>query len=180
MPLVASNCTPIDDQRCNSLSTISQHLLEKTYEAISTCFDGGCGAAITAYITTGNGDDGVVDALTVALLGIDPSPLTTNQGPSRWIATFEVRLRESGWPIVRIEGGVAVPPPPAEQAQAAAQLLSHGEAIHRRLSALKSKGQLGGENYVCGAGAVGTLLPVIPQGGVAGWSILVTIDLPWH
>lgn len=180
MPLTSNTCTPIDDQRCTSLASISQWLLAKTYEAVSSCFNGGCDGEITAYITTGQGDDGVVDALTVALLQIDVSPLTVDKGVSKFNATFEVRLRESGWPVVHESDGQVTPPAPAEQAAAVSQLLAHGEAIHRRLSAMKSSGTLVPPGQSCLSAQLGALLPVFPQGGVAGWSILVVIQAPWN
>lgn len=177
MPLLASSCIPVDDQACNTLNQIAQHLLERTYAALSTCFSGGCEGEIVAYVTSGQGDDGIMDALTVALLQIDPSPLTGPTGSSLWRATFMVLLRESGWPIVRVSEGVPTPPPPEEQAQAIQQLFAHGEAIHRQLSFLKSRNQL--SPTPCRQATIGSLLAVFPQGGVAGWSIPVTIDLPW-
>lgn len=179
MPLQADSCLPVDDQSCNWLARISQHLLEQTYSAISGCFNGGCEGEVTAYITTGQGDDGVMDALTVALLAIDPSALTISKGPSLWRATFDVRLRESGWPVVRVADGVIVPPPPEEQAMAVSQLLAHGEAIHRRLSSLKASSSLTPPGMTCSQATIGSLTPIFPQGGVAGWTVLVTIDLPW-
>lgn len=177
MPLLASSCTPIEDQTCNVLTQVAQYLLEKTYDALSSCFTGGCEGDVIAYITTGQADDGIMDALTVTLLQIDPSPQTVSVGSSLWRATFLVVLRESGWPIVRVSEGVPTPPPPAEQAQAVQQLLAHGEAIHRRLSYLKSTRAL--SPLRCSLASMGGLLAIFPQGGVAGWSISVTVDLPW-
>ena len=182
MPLQSDACTPIAEQRCSVLWQIADYLLCKTYEAVGSCFAGACcDGQISAYVTTGQGDDGIVDQLTVSLLQIDPSVLTASIGPGLYRATFLVRLHESGWPTARVDGDTVIPPAPEEQARAIQQLMAHGEAMHRRLTHLRASGQIlpPGMNPPRLNSAIGQLAPVFPQGGVAGWTILVTIDLPW-
>lgn len=180
MPLNAANCTPCDEQFCNDLHRIAQHLLEKSYEALSSCFLNGCDGQVVAYVTSGQGDDGVMDQLTVSMLSINPSLLTTAVGPGLYRALFEVRLHESGWPTARNEGGVIIPPQPEEQANAIGQLMAHGEALHRRLAYLKATKTITPAGMFCLQCTIGEMTPVFPQGGVAGWVVLITLDLPWH
>ncbi len=92
MPLLADTCTPIADQVCSSLWKISDHLLCKVAEAVDSCFLPGCDTGVISFVTTGQGDDGIKDKLTVSLLQIDPSVLTTAVGPGLYRATWIVRL----------------------------------------------------------------------------------------
>lgn len=179
MPLLADTCTPIAEQNCSALWLISNHLLCSVFEAVGSCFIPGCDTGVAAFVTTGQGDDGVIDKLTVSLLQIDPSVLTTSVGPGLYRATWIVRLHESGWPVAGVDGDRIIPPPPAEQERAVQQLLAHGEAIHRRLAHLRASKQMTPSGMNCLNSLVGQLTPVFPAGGVAGWEIQVTIDLPW-
>lgn len=178
--LQSSLCRPIVEQGCSTLDEIANHLLCKAYEALNSCFVGGsCEGEVAAYVTSGQGDDGVTDKLTVAVLQMTPSVLTVETGPGMYRALFEVRLHESGWPTVRNENGTIIPPPPEEQALASSQLLAHGEAIHRRLTHLRATKKIAPPTLPMLNSLVGDMVPVFPQGGVAGWTVNVTIQLPW-
>jgi hypothetical protein len=164
-----------------SLHDIAAHLLAEVYDAVSGCYPGpDCCEPLAAYVTLGNGDDGITDSLTVSFGSIASSPNTRPGGLSLWKATFNVRLSESGWPTARVEGEAITLPTPSEQATAARHVLSMGEAIHRRLSMLQSQRGLTPPGVRCSNASVGVMTPVPPQGGVVGWLVPVVIDLPWN
>ena len=162
-----------------SLSDIANHLLAETFNALLECDESGC-EGIVSYVTMGNGDDGISDALTVSFLSTTASPNTRSGQFGLYRAAFDVRLRESGWPTVVVEGQEVVLPDPALQASASRYMLSRGEAIHRRLAHLTTTRGLVPAGVRCSNGSVGSLVPLSPQGGVVGWSTQVTIDLPWN
>lgn len=176
----AAPCDDMPEPCCVSLSDIASHLLSETFNALSEC-DGAedCGGII-AYVTMGNGDDGIVDSLTVAFISTTASANTRPGQMGLYRATFDVRLRESGWPTAVVEGKQIVLPDPVVQAAAARYMLSRGEAIHRRLASLSTSRGLVPAGVRCSNGSVGTLSPLAPLGGVVGWTMQVTIDLPWN
>jgi len=175
----AAPCDNTPEPCCVSLSDIANHLLSETFDALAECGVDAC-EGIVAYVTMGNGDDGISDALTVAFLSTTASPNTRAGQLSLYRATFDVRLRESGWPTAVVEGKAIVLPDPAVQAAAARYMLGRGEAIHRRLAHLSTSRGLVPAGVRCSNGSVGSLSPLAPQGGVAGWTTQVTIDLPWN
>lgn len=182
VPLLTSDCLTEEPACCDSLFAFADNLRTNAMDALSQCFvDGRCGALFSSYVSMGFGDDGVADSLIVAVNQMNPSPGTQPVGLSLWQMTFDVRLRESGYPVVQSDGGgrTVAMPDPGLQHQATRQLMAHGEAIHKRLSNMKALGQLAPQGYVCAQGTIGQMLPLIPQGGVAGWTILVTINMPW-
>ena len=167
-------------QACTSLYDIADHLLTEVFDALLATAEASCCGEIAAYVTVGQGDDGAQDALTVSITSITSSPNTRPGGLGLYRASFDVRLRESGWPTVEVAGEEILLPEPTRQATAAAYLLSRGEAIHRRLSALMTSRGLVPEGVRCSNASIGTLSPLYPQGGVAGWAIPVVVDLPWN
>lgn len=167
-------------QTCTSLYDIANHLLTEVFDALLATAEPSCCGEIAAYVTVGQGDDGAQDALTVSIVSITSSPNTRPGGLGLFRGSFDVRLRESGWPTVEVAGEEILLPEPTRQATAAAYLLSRGEAIHRRLSALMTSRGLVPAGVRCSNASIGTLSPLYPQGGVAGWVIPVTVDLPWN
>lgn len=173
-------CEPLD-ACCVSLYEIANHLLAEAYDAVLTCYptEGDC-EPLAAYVTMGSGDDGIKDALTVTSGSIDASPNTRPGVFGLWRATFIVMLRESGWPTAHVDGDAIVLPAPTEQARAAQHVYSMGEALHRRLALLMMNRQLVPDTVSCSNGAIGSMVPLNPQGGVVGWQIPVIVDLPWN
>lgn len=165
---------------CTDLADIAAHLLSEVYDALLECRTPECNEEVVAYVTMGNGDDGIVDSLTVAVLSASPSGANRPGTFGLHRAEFDVRLRESGWPTASVEGSVITMPDPAVQASAARYMLSRGEAMHRKLAAMTTSRGLVPAGIRCSNGTLGRLTPLNPQGGVAGWSISVTVDLPWN
>lgn len=161
--------------------SIAAHLLAEVYDAVMDCYPGtDCCSPLAAYVTLGNGDDGVTDSLTVSAAGIVPSPNSAPGGFGLYRATFNVRLAESGWPTARQEGQTLIFPPPEEQARAARHVFSMGEAIHRRLAHLQRTRSLTPSDVRCSNALLGQMTPILPSGGSVGWLAPVTIDLPWN
>ena len=171
-------CEPAD-VCCVSVYDIAAYLLSETFDAITECYPKECDP-LAAYVTMSGTDDGIKDALTVAIVSIVGSPNTRPGGFGLWRATFNVALRESGWPTARIDGETIVLPQPVEQATAAQHVYSMGEALHRRLAFLMSNHRLVPSETACTAATLGSMVPLNPQGGVAGWQIPVIVDLPWN
>lgn len=179
--MIPSTPCSTSDPCCFSLHDIATHLLTHTYDALIECYPPpDCCTPLRAYVTLGNGDDGIVDAVCVMAGGIIG---TANQQPGMmnlWRSTFTVRLLESGWPTARVDGDTIVLPSVEEQQAAAVHVYAMGEAMHRRLSYLASKRSLTPSNVRCSNATLGPFLPIPPQGGVAGWQVTVSVDLPWN
>lgn len=168
----------LPDPCCTDLYDIAAHLLAHAFDALQACCSEGCGE-LAAYVTLGNGDDAIQDALTVQYTTMSTSPNSV-ASISLYRAQYNVILRESGWPTARAEGETIVMPQPGEQASAARYMYARGEALHRRLAYLQSTKRLTPTSTTCVAATVGTMTPLNPLGGVAGWLVPVVVDLPWN
>lgn len=164
---------------CTDLYEIAAYLLAAVFDALKACCTEGCDD-LPAYVTLGNGDDGVKDALTVQFTTVNPSPNTRPGTFGLWRASFQIILRESGWPTARVEGETIVLPQPSEQAAAARYMYARGEAMHRKLTYMQAARMLVPTGTACNSAAVGTMNPLNPLGGVAGWTVPVVVDLPWN
>lgn len=190
MPLItsASPCEVSDEVCCEVMFGIAEHLLESVSSALSPCYeDSECGGMPTTYVTFGQGDDGVRDALTVAILSAAPSPSTlTGKGGTTmplglYRTLYEVRLRESGWPMAESSGGEILVPNPVTQMQAARQSFSHGEMMYRKLHSMLATRTLVPSTFPVVTNAIiGPMLPLQPLGGVVGFFAQITIDMPWN
>lgn len=181
MPLNTSECIDVD-MACSMLYAYGEHLRCEAMCALDQCFvSGSCRDSIRSYLSMGAGDDGIADSLIVVVRPMIPTSGTATVGPSVWQLQFDIILRESGYPMAQVaEAGRAISPPdPEAQHRATMQLMSHGEAIHRRLSALKASGCLAPDGYRCTRGQISQLAPLPVQGGVAGWTISVVLIVPW-
>lgn len=177
MVLPAADCTTPVESCCQTSAAVGAHLLAHAFEAITQCFDDGC-CTIAAYQTLGRGDDGQVDAVTVTYLGQSPiaDARARGRGPQAQRLSFDVRLRESGWPMVREEGGVIVLPDPLEQNRLAGVVQGHIEAMYRHLLRLARHRQLTPAGVRCFGGSVSPLTPLTPLAGVVGGFVTVTVD----
>lgn len=188
LPSDGSPCEISDDVCCNVIFDIADHLLTEIGEALALCFeDDSCCTAPAQYITFGFGDDGIRDALTVAIQQVAPSPVTS-QGKGGvtvpiglYRCIYEIRLRESGWPLVHIEGDAIVPPDPVRQRALARHAFSHGEMMYRKIRSLYANGEITPSTLPQRSNAIiGPLLPLNPLGGVVGFTCTVQIDIPWN
>lgn len=182
MPLDTNACVDVVDAMCNTIYAYAEHLRCEAMHALDQCFVGGsCRDSIRSYLSLGAGDDGIADSLIVVAGQMVLTAGTVSVGPSMWRAPFDIRLRESGYPMAgAADGGrsIAAPDPDAQH-RATMLMMSHGEAIHRRMSALKASGSLAPEGYRCSRGLITGSGPLAPQGGVAGWTVSLQIDLAW-
>lgn len=184
MPLPLDVCEPAE-ACCTNLHDFAGHILAQAHAAVNACLTEEC-AAIVAYVTLGDGDDGIVDALTVAFTGLSAKP--PNRPGQPWVsaANFTVRLRETGWPVVQGEGDQIVFPDPVKQNAAARHVLARLEAIHRKLVwlarpghpsvATAERGRMAPNNVPYTAAKVGNMTPLAPRAGVVGGTITVSIE----
>lgn len=185
LAMLVTNCAEDPAVCCVDLFAIATHLLTSSYDALAPCFEGIECAPLAAYVTMGGGDDGVVDALTVEINQTAPVAVAGAGGRTLPLpavrAAFTVRLRESGWPTVRVgENGQIFPPDPVTQNRAARQALAHGEKLYRNLLHLNATRNIIPEGVAgCGAPTLGALTPITPLGGVVGWFVPITVDVLW-
>lgn len=181
MALPTDACGEGFDACCTALYDIANHLLSEVFDALIVCYPPApCADPLRAYVTVGAGDDGQVDTVTVAINTVTPTSTSLPGNFGLFQAVFDVRLRESGWPTAYVEGDTIVLPTPEEQVAAARHLYAHGEAIHRRLSKLQTNRRLVPPSVRCTNATIGTMIASSPEGGVVGWSVPVTVDLPWN
>lgn len=179
MPL-SDDCIP-GEQCCDTLFRVSDYLLNESYQALLACYSGPCEiSSIARYVTLGRGDDAVPDALTVAFT-TSIVPAKSDQRLSLWRATFELRLRQSGWPMAHTDstGQVVFGPEWQSQTAKARQAYGHGEKMYRHLIWLNNSRQLPPPSFNCSNAQIGALTPMNPSGGVVGWLVPITMDVPW-
>lgn len=179
------DCEISEEVCCTSLYDIAQHILAGVYEGMLECFqptpcdDGG----LLAYVTMGDGDDLVMDALTVSLTAVDPSFNTVNRNETSpfglYRATYTVRLLEAGWPTAYEDNGEIFVPDPVMQNALARHAYGHGERMYRRLSYMASHGECVPAGVACSKVEVTSLRALNPSGGSIGWQTTVVLALPW-
>jgi len=179
------DCVTTEEVCCTSLYDIAQTILSNLYEGMLECFqptpcnEGG----LLAYVTMGDGDDLVLDALTVALTSIDPSFNTVARNDTSpfglYRATFTIRLMESGWPMAYEENGEIFVPDPVMQNAMARHAFGHGERMYRRLTYMASHGECVPAGVACSKAEVTSLRAMNPMGGSIGWETTLVLSLPW-
>jgi hypothetical protein len=175
--LPAPGCV-LPEPCCTSIADIAEFLLAEAYDAVSRCLPDDCDP-LQAYLTVGSGDDGIVDAVTVSYNDINRLGSTKGTVAMHRV-TFDVRLRESGWPVVKVEGSVIEMPDPVRQNELARHVFAHSEAMYRRLAFLVRNGLARcGTAVGCRNAEIGRLNPLSPQAGVVGCSVSITVDVPW-
>lgn len=182
MPLV-DDCE-LDAQCCTSLFDVCQYALDQAYGALTTCYPDPLNCPLTdwrKYVTMGPGNDAIDDALTVAFVSAAPKTQGSQTlALALYQAKFEVRLRERGWPLVSVDAGGEVHPPDwQQQSNRALQALAHGEKIYRHLIWLNNQRALPPPSFRCSNAQIGVLTPLLPLGGVVGFTVPFTLDMPW-
>ena len=172
------DCIPDEGVCCVELFGVANNVLVAVYDDLRDCYPPSTTDPLVAYVTMGSGDDGVLDSLTVAVTGARPSQVGSRVGPLMVRASYEVRLRESGWPMVRVDGTQVFLPDPVAQNEAARQSFAHGERLYRKLLRMRSRQEFAGDlPALRGANVeIGQLLPINPQFGSVGWVVPFTID----
>lgn len=179
------DCVPDEGVCCVEMFGVAHNVLVAVYDDLRNCYPQSTTDPLVAYVTMGAGDDGVLDSLTVAVTGVRPSTGSsvngTQRGPLLIRGSFDVRLRESGWPMVRVDGSTVTLPDPVKQNEAARQSFAHGERMYRKLLRMRALGEFAGDiSTLRGAHVeVGQLSPLNPLGGSVGWLVPFTIDLAW-
>ena len=123
--------TVVDGEETYTKTDFSQRDIQMSqvvFDALKACCETGC-AGLSVYVAMGPGDDGIKDALTVNPTLVTASAGTRPGAPGLYRASFDVRLRESGWPTAYVDGTVIQLPEPALQA-ARRQHTTGGIQIH--------------------------------------------------
>ncbi len=180
--LPALDCTPSEVVCCPTFYDIGYHILTRAFAAVQPCSaPSPCETVWHTYVTIGDGDDGVMDALSVALMGVGPSSKSQDTGrlsPIMQIkADYRVRLLDSGWPMVHEDDGVIVQPDPAEQNALARHSYARGEALYRGLLNDVVNGTILPTGMACSATTIDRLLPLKPAGGTVGWYTTISLTL---
>lgn len=184
-----ADCDIPDNACCTTLFDIADHLRLKIYNALLPCYsesDCGPSAPPISYVTLGNGDDAIMDALTVAIESVAPSGNSIGgKGGAQVLAAaqrvvYTIRLRESGWPTATVVGEEILPPDPTAQHLLARHAYAHGEKMYRALHGLYVNRELVPVGMPSpGFVQMSTLRPLLPTAGVVGFVTGVTMDLPW-
>lgn len=169
------SCAPCDPC-CTTLYGYTSQFLELVQAGLSECVS--CCDGITSFITVGPFvSRPTVDYLAVWLANVIPSGATSSRGAmlsGLSVATFQWKLMETGWPLASsLEGTIELPDTNLIH-EAAVHSMAHAEAIQRSVldGALRSV-------FGCGYRQMVPLQPVDPQGGMAGWTGGVQVDIEW-
>lgn len=188
MPLPQQSCEVSDDVCCTVMWDVANFVLNSVYDGIVDCFPLDCNGEpmpFTKYVTMGNGDDGIVDSLAVAIQTVSPTTGSSDntgvmKGVTLFRAAFDVRLREGGWPIVSTNGGVIQAPDPAMQHAISRHAYAHGEKMYRVLrSMVSSHTVLPSAMPRPGFANLAPLRALQPLGGAVGFATTLQVDLPW-
>ena len=183
--LPAGDCVVSESVCCTTLYDIADHILQGIYLALrecsppSPCNNGG----FVAYVTMGDGDDLVLDALSVAITSVtvtDKSQSGNRLAPMMAVdVRYTVRLMEAGWPMAEEDNGVIYMPDPVEQNAIARHAYAHGERMYRKLAFMASSGDLLPAGMACSSSTLGSLNPMNPSGGSIGFYATVDVRIPW-
>lgn len=182
MPLPTYRCTLEDSVCCTSVFDVAAHILAGATDALLACMDEDCRSRLAQYVTLGNGDDAVMDGISVIVRGITPSARTgqrQSMGVGLYTVAYEVRLLESGWPMAQVSGTQIIPPQPEEQMAIARYVYAHGEALYRKLINMTATGTMAAGGSKCMNVSLSALQSIPPAGGTVGWSVTVNADMVW-
>jgi hypothetical protein len=192
MPIPADSCPPgtTPDVCCNTLFLIGDRIRTVACEAVMCCASADCDSEFRSYTTVGSRIQDLVGDSVVVTLQNATTAATTNTARQRTSptpvtrATYQVELRENGWPQAKARGkGIAVPDPLAVNA-AAAHAMSHAELMYGAI-ANGATTQIGdgalfpvptNPHIIMNSVQIGPLLPVGPQAYQIAWTIQVTVD----
>lgn len=187
--LPSPNCDIPETACCDQVFGMANSILAFIYADLITCFaEQDCQKPVLAqYITFPGGDDAITDALTVAMIDTRPTPGTqTGAGGTQlvvglWRSRFEIRLRESGWPMAQVSNREILLPDPSLQTKLALHAYAHGERLFRSAISLVAKLGTGKAQFATDAGPTRATvesmqsLPVL--GGVIGWNVVMSVDM---
>lgn len=187
MPLPLLTCEIPDETCCTLIFDTANFILNRVYDGIIDCMPPSecASGTLLRYVTMGNGDDGIPDSLTVAFTGSGISPKSTLPGGVTGPlplcrGTFDIRLREAGWPIVGVANGAITPPDPVKQHAIARHAYAHGEQLYRTVRDFAHSRELTVSGVVKLNNVVlGDLRTLSPLGGIVGFAIPITVDLPF-
>lgn len=193
MPLPHATCPADvpDDYCCDTLSEVADRIRTVALNGLCSCTSTSCAdQEMRSFVTIGPGvQDPIGDSVTVHMNPMVPmaqarTPQGALLGVAGYLAPFEVRLLESGWPMIEAdEATQRIYVPEADLVNGLAKhSLAHGEKMYRALATSIQTQQM----FVLPANAhlgrvqLGDLSPIPPSGGLVGWSTTVTVEVTFR
>lgn len=167
---------------CETLLTIVSEVVQIGHDALCPDLVGDDCSQFTAYVTIGEPVHPWGEYLGGWIIDVSPyNPRNSQAGQlqviPRALVQVGLKLMEQGWPMVGVPNADDIPS--FEEVQAAAvQSMSHAERITRALynaCSLHSFTPSG-----CQFQGMGSMRPVPPGGGLAGWTWGVQLALTWQ
>jgi hypothetical protein len=185
MPLPLLDCAESAPPCCSTLHMLATHLLDVVVPGQIECAsEQPCpNKELVAYVQHGTDfDDPLCDSLVVFLTSITSSPGSTSINGTTVLApvfraSYRVRLRESGWPMVEDDGDTIYVPDPQLVHRQSVHSYAHGERMFRDLANAHAHKRLVPSG--CSVVRIGDFLPLFTSGGCVGWEIEITVDVPW-
>jgi hypothetical protein len=170
MPLGCADCEPC----CTSWFDLLDNLLLACFNALETCGNGNCCNGYHRFVSVSEPHDPVRDYIGgwISDVTLAPPPGASAKMVSfvRPRITYNIKLSESGWPMIETPlGGVPVAPGIAERHHAAAHSYSHAQLVFTAARDFLAN--------ACGSMAtLGSLRPIGPSGGIVGWTFAAQVN----
>jgi len=181
LPPLEPDCDISPDVCCDAFWGVANHLVVVVLDGLENCrpteicdddwFHG--------YVPHGIRVEDPAPNYVVASLA-NVSIVNSNQRTAqffpRYLAVYQVRLLESGWPMAQDDGESIWVPDHRDLHALSRHSYSHGEVMWRALANAVATGNI--QPRHCSFEQLGTFRPVEPSGGTVGWQVDVTVDVP--
>jgi len=176
MPLPKFDCEIPCSTQCHSMYDAAHAITKIAFDAVVCQMDPVECEQMTGYVTIGEPNNPLGNYVAGWIDSLEPRERANTQSLMMPIpvATVNVRILESGYPMINEDGPASVPDF-GELNAAAQHSYSHAEGAMRAVyNAIRTMAISG-----CGFRSMGALRPVRPSGGMVGWQFSVTLDLEW-
>ena len=189
MPLPVATCADEvpTDACCTTLFDVANRLRSVVTAALCECFEGGCAdREFRSFVSVGPQiEDPLGDCLIVHMPRITVSALSnTAQGAllpvAVHVADFEIRLLETGWPMIEInDAEEMIYIPDSEFVNAMARhVYSHGERMYRAIvDGIQHNTLFTMATSDVAKIRLADFTPIQPSGELAGWTVTVQVEL---
>lgn len=165
-----ADCSPNAVPCCTDYYEVAETIVAQIIGRISDCITSACNVPLVGAVLF-SPDVVLADSLTFVVDRVRADTRSVNNRPVKLTQTViegQVRLIESGYPVISDEGGRLVMPPLEDFERAAKHLIAHGQVLHKTLLGMRNDG---GIPNACVFSSVGALVPIDPESGLAGWSV---------
>lgn len=165
-----STCSPNAVPCCTDYYEMAETIVVQVIGRISDCILSACNVPLVGAVLF-SPDIVLADSLTFVINRVRTETRTVNNRPVKLSTTImegQIRLIESGYPVITDEGGRLVMPGLDEFERAAKHLIAHGQVLHKTLLGMRADGTIPNG---CVFSRVGDLEPIDPESGLAGWSV---------